>query len=350
MAVKKTLNMGSQLASQGYAVEVNPSLPINIDKDTMKRVFMDIDSAQFISRFKLRSNAKNPKILWWRVEQMLYNRPGLAMAKIGDTYEILPYVMTSGLNKYGMPIRIRLIAYNGEVQKTNESERGGLSDELTVNNYSGMYDPDAKAVILYDRMTNITGSAGTPPKALIQLEIINQIVHRLSYLNINLVNSQGKTIIICKDEKQAQVVKQELESIYNSTKNYSLIRSKFDVQVINNEIDYKEQEIWEDVMSWNNLRLESLGISNSGLFNKKERQITGEISQTSEQTNAVLYNAYMARKLFIQQCKIQFGDDPDFIDQFGTDFDIELTQMAMGNDSKKQEERSDDQNDGSEEV
>ena len=158
----------------------------------------------------------------------------------------------------------------------------------------------------------------------LQLQIIEQIVNRLAYLNINLVNSQGKNVIICRDEKQAGVIKKELEALYSSSNNFALIRSMFDVQVINNEVDYREQELWEDIVSWNNLRLECLGIANNGLFNKKERQITGEISRSDEQTSAVLYNSLQARKFFVEQVKEQFGNDPDFKEQFGEDFDVEL--------------------------
>lgn len=317
MAKVKTLNMKASLESQGYPVETNPSFKIDINRDEMKKVFLDLDSTQFISRFKWKGLPKN--IYSWNIERMLYTRGSIALGKVGKTFFFLPYVSTSGLNVNGLATEIQLITYNG----INENEGANFGGKLPVN-LSGKYDEKAKAIILYDRFTAFTTSSGGVSRMYLQMQIIEQIVNRLSYLNINLVNSQGKNVIICRDEKQADVIRKELESIYNSTKNFALIRSNFDVQVINNDVEYKEQELWEDIVSWNNLRLECLGIENNGLFNKKERQLTGEVSTSAGQTSAVLRNSYNARKFFVEQVKEQFGNDPDFKEQFGEDFDVEI--------------------------
>lgn len=317
MAKIKTMNMKADLQTTGCPVETNPSFKINIDKKAMTNVFLDLDACQFISRFKWKGLPKN--IYAWNLERMLYTRSAVALGKIGKTFYLLPFVSTSGLNVNGLATEIQLITYNGQ----NQNEGANFGGKLPVN-LSGHYEENAKAVILYDRFTCLTNSSGNISKMFLQLQIIEQIVNRLAYLNINLVNSQGKNVIICRDEKQASVIKKELEALYSSSNNFALIRSMFDVQVINNEVDYREQELWEDIVSWNNLRLECLGITNNGLFNKKERQITGEISRSDEQTSAVLYNALQARKFFVEQVKEQFGNDPDFQEQFGADFGVEL--------------------------
>ena len=317
MAKIKTINMKADLESRGYPVETNPSFNMNVDRQAMKQVLLDLDSTQYICRFKWKGLPKN--IYAWNIERMLYTRSSIALGKIGKTFYFLPYVSTSGLNVNGLATDIQLITYNGQ----NKNEGQNFGGKLPVN-LSGHYEENAKAIILYDRFTALTNSSGNVSRMYLQLQIIEQIVNRLAYLNINLVNSQGKNIIICRDEKQAEVIRRELENIYNSTKNYALIRSNFDVQVVNNDIDYKEQELWEDIVSWNNLRLECLGISNNGLFNKKERQLTGEISTSDAQTSAVLQNSLYARQFFVEQVKEQFKDDPDFKEQFGEDFGVEL--------------------------
>lgn len=324
MAKIKTLNLKSQLESAGIQLNFNPIGTLNINKDKLRSFFIDIDSQQFIARFKWKGIPKN--WLSWRIEQMLYNRGSLGCTKVGKSFHILPWVMSGGLNTIGLPTAITLITYNGEIiyGSGKNSQYNKFASDLTVN-HSGEYDKKAQAIILYDRFTGIVSSGGMIPKAYLQGEIIEQIINRLMYLNINLVNSQGKTLIICKDQKQADVVKQELENLYSSIKNFAMMRSQFEVQVINNDIEYKEQQLWEDIVSWNNLRLESLGIQNSGLFNKKERQLTGEISSTTAQTNGILLNGLMARKLFVQQMKEQFKNDPDFQEQF-KDFDVEINE------------------------
>lgn len=100
--------------------------------------------------------------------------------------------------------------------------------------------------------------------------------------------------------------------MYSSTRNYQLVRSMFEVQVINNKVDYQEQQIWEDIASWDSLRLQGMGYDNNGLFNKKERKISGELSGGKMQTRAILENGLLARKWFCEQVKEVFKDDEDW--------------------------------------
>lgn len=280
----------------------------------------DIDSQQYMERYKWRGLPKN--IPAWRVEQMIYFRGSVAIFKVGKEFYILPYASTRGINLIGLPNAIQPITFNGE--KPEKEGKAFLGDKQLIVNNKGSYDPNAEAVILYDKYTNIANPTGVVSRFAMVQPVLHEICNRFAYLGINLRNAQGKYVILCKDEKTAGVVDQQLTEMFNSTKNYSLIRTMFDVQVINNQIDYQEQQIWEDIASWNSLRLEGIGIEHNGLFNKKERQINGELSGVKNQTNAILLNGLKARQDFVELVKQQFGDDADFKEQFGTDFGVDL--------------------------
>ena len=166
---------------------------------------------------------------------------------------------------------------------------------------------------------------GADGRFVLQDAIIDELVDRFKYLKINIRNSQGKLLILVKDAKQAETIRKAINDLYDSPDNTDIITSMYDIQVINNDIKFQGQEIWEDIQSWNNLRLEGLGISNSGLFNKKERTIEKEISNTGTSTDAILQQGLDSRKLFIRQIKELFADDEDFKRDFAN-INVELNQ------------------------
>ena len=318
-----TLHQRDQLEAAGINLSGRPDfLPtlFTTDMNGLARYMRDIDSQQYIQRYKWHGLPKN--IPDWRLEQMLYYRGSLALFKAGKEFFILPYASTKGINLIGLPNAIQPVSFNGETPEKDGARLLG-DKELIINN-KGAYDEKADAVILYDKFNAITNPTGVVSRWAMVLPILHEICNRFAYLGINLRNSQGKYLIICKDEKTAGVVSEQLDQLFASAKNYALVRSMFEVQVINNQVDYQEQQIWEDIASWNSLRLEGLGVEHNGLFNKKERQINGELSGVKNQTNAILLNGLKARQVFVDQAKELFGDDPDFNEQFGADFGVEL--------------------------
>ena len=289
-------------------------------REAVKNLFLDMDSQQFCSRFKWKGV---PDYLYfWRVEQMLYNRGSVAIFKLANRFYILPYAMSKELNPYGLPTGITPTTYNGSILNQGEKEKEFLTYELPVS-FDGAYNPEAKAVILYDRINGFVNAGGLLSRFALIHEIIDELADRFKYLKINLRNSQGKLLILVRDSKQAEAVREAITSMYENTDNFEIVKSMYETQVINNDVKFMGQEIWEDIASFNALRLESLGYSNTGLFNKKERTIEKEIQNTGSSAEALLQSALDSRKLFVEQCKALFGSDPDFQRDFAG-FDVEL--------------------------
>lgn len=320
----------------------NPISVYKPNRRKLKNFLVDLDSTQAINRFKWVGGPNY--FATYLIEQKLYTRSALAFYKdkLTKTFKLLPFTRSGSLNEDGIMVKVRPIAYNGQAEEIKNAT--GEGTDYVVDNYGELQDVENKCVILYDRLTVFTKNSTGIPKAILQNTIIDEIVNRLSFLNINLVNSQGKNIILVKDPKQAKAVEKALQNLYASDKAFSILKSAFEVQVINNEIEYQEQSLWEDIMSWNNLRLEGLGISNNGLFNKKERQITGEQSANSEQTEIMTDAYYEARKLFIKQINATFGNDPDFKEQF-SDFNVIDTRI-----DNKPTNKQNDENEGDDEY
>lgn len=301
---------------------VNPKYNYSPNREKLKRFLLNLDSVQACNRFEWVGVPKS--IPAFRIEQMLYNRGGLVFFKQGNQFRLLPFFANEELNMYGLMKKVTPIAYNGSMADLDKNaQENGIAEPIVVDNYGTDENIDGKAVVLFDRDNAFMYSGGVEPIAIAQHEAIEQIVNRLCVLNVNLINSQGKNIIIVKDGKQANAVDKNLQELFNSDNPYAVAKANYDINVINNTIDYKEQEIWEDIMSWNNWRLANLGIQNSGLFNKKERQLTNEVDVQNQQIDNVFNAFYSARKRFIEQINETFKDDADFQKQC-KDFDVRI--------------------------
>lgn len=316
---------------------VNPEYTYSPNRENLINFVKNLDSVQACNRFEWINCPKSIPV--FRIEQMLYNRGGLVFFKQGNQFRLLPFFANKELNMYGLMKECTPIAYNGSMAdlEKNENEKG-IASPLVIDNYGTDENKEGKAVILFDRDNATMYSGGVEPIAIGQNEAIEQMVNRLCVLNVNLINSQGKNIIFVKDGKQANAVDKNLRELFNSDNPYVVAKANYDINVINNTIDYKEQEIWEDIMSWNNLRLANLGIQNSGLFNKKERQLSSEVDTQSEQVNNVLMAFYKARKRFIQQIRETFEKDKDFQEQCAN-FDVRI----VGHDENVSRETNDKQ-------
>ena len=322
----KTLNEEAVLSPYIYKASkyaMNPVGNFSPKRDDLVLFLKNLDSVQACNRFEWKGCPKS--IPAFRIEQMLYNRGALVFFKQGNQFRLLPFYTNEELNMYGLMKGVTPIAYNGSVADiTKDRESKALHTPLSVDNFGTDENLDGKAVILFDRDNAYMSSNGVTPIAIHQTKAIEQIVNRLCVLNVNLVNSQGKNIIIVKDPKQANAVDKQLKDFFNSDSPYAVAKANYDINVINNTIEYQEQAIWEDIMSWNNWRLANLGIQNSGLFNKKERQISGEVDTQNTQVDDVLNAFYKSRKRFIEQIRETFKDDADFQEQC-KDFDVVLS-------------------------
>ena len=348
---KKQCNAQSQLEDHGIILDCkysfNPVRTFAPQRKELKNFIMDLDSVQACNRFEwVGVPSYLPKFM---IEQMLYTRSKLAFFKRGKEFKLLPYVADATLNDYGLSTKMRPIAYNGDsMQKKEPSyEEIDNTEEKEIEYFGDSENSDNKCVLLFDRFGGFRTSTGPAilPKVILQNTICNEIVNRLSMLNINLVNSQGKNVILVRDPKQQATVEKALDDLYASDKAYGMVKSMFEVQVINNTVENDQQNLWEDIMSWNNLRLEGLGITNNGLFNKKEREITGEINSNGEQTQITGDAYYKARKYFVETVKKTFGNDPDFKRDFAGFDVIDLRQPQTTEKGDKNDDMEDEDND-----
>lgn len=312
MSKKKGLNSQANLLRQegvqalgtlSINDKINPIGFYSPDRERYKIIWTNYDMNQCVSRY-IWKNLPNG-LTSWNLERMLYFRGSVAGFKVGGKVYILPYTITGRINPYGLPTRIKPITYNGKAVAGN-SDFISKSFELPVD-AEGDENDEYGAVILYDSIP-YSPSTKSPSRYFLNQIIINEMVDVFSRININVVVSNKKILLVIKDAKQRDVVQKELEIAFGSDSPFGIITSPLDVNTIQNTNDYNADDLFNTIKNFDCIRCFMSGIkSNNFGQEKKERLISGELQGSQEQTDLVLDMGYDLRKLFAEKCNRKFG-------------------------------------------
>ena len=313
------------------SAKVNPVGFYNPDKTKYKIIWSNYDFNQCCSRYKWK-NLPNG-LTSWNLERMLYFRGTLAGFVFAGRFYILPYVITGPINPYGLPVGIKPITYNGR-PVAGENDFFGEKFELPVDVF-GDATRDYGAVILYDSLPYNTSSSAPSRYALNQI-IINEIVETFARININVVISNKKILLQCKDAKQADVIRKELEIAFGSDSPFAVLTSPLESQSIQSSSDFNADELFNTIKNYDSIRCFMSGIRCKSFgTEKKERVVTGELAGSEEQSDLILDIGFELRKEFADLCNRKWGLNI-VVEKRSDEYD----EQVNGNNKTKEEEES----------
>lgn len=271
----------------------------------------DLDAQQNINKYVWKGL---PDYLpSWLIENMIYNRGSLCGYISGGVLYILPYAQSKGVDIYGLPKAVTPISYNGE--RTGGERQGEPLKVISGGNITG-----AKAVLLYDRMP--TWSTNAPPKAraLLNDEIVKYQADLLARVRNNIQNADKKQVFYVDSEPQKRQMEQDLVDAYGTE--YPFVVLVKDTTndgrangALQSDIAIVTQALFETWQSLNSIRCMASGIANGGAFEKKERQIYGELQGDNVQTDIVLDAGLKMRRLFLQQMRAIYPDYAEMLNK-----------------------------------
>lgn len=326
---QKLLNMQAQLEHLGVRLETISKLKFNNNQvNTLgieyQQVLADLDAQQNCNKYVWKGLPNN--LTSWLIEQMLYFKGSLCGFIEGGILYILPYAQSQGVNLYGMPNAVKPISYNG----AGAEKRDVFKDKKLNINYFGKPDDNAKACLLFDRLP--VWSANASPLSRFQLNrvLVEYQADILERVKHNLQNTNKKAVFYCESENQADQLKADLRDQYGSNDPFIVKVKGMDNEgkdggPLQNGIDSQTQNLFEAWQSINSIRCMCSGISNGGAFEKKERQITGELQGDNVQTDIVLDAGLKMRQLFIQQMKDIY---PEYADMLGK-ITVEINEKSL---------------------
>lgn len=296
-----------------------------------ERSFKTLDLVEVCNRYKW----KLPKYLnQSMIEQMLYYRGSLVGYVFGGTLYVLPYATVGGINYYGFPNKVRSVTFNGE----KIDDKSKVEDNLVVA-FNGTQQPDAKAVILYDRTPFF--NQYEVGRYLLNKDICEHEAYIINRGNVALKNGVKKLSVAVENEAQADIVRndtiKELESDSPVITYTTGATGTMPLATAFNTGEMQLEQLMQYLTSINNLRCSFNGIVNTGTFVKKERNISGELSGNEVQANLVLFDGLFARKRFIEGLKELYPENVDI-----QAMDVEINYDVFRN--LKEEQSADSKN------
>ena len=317
---KKLLTYEEQLKQQNveikrlrYLVETQRQEVDPLVRDYTEE-FIDLDLNQCVSRYKW--TGLPDYIPEGMIETMLYVCGSVCLFFDGDKLCCYRYAIDGKLNTYGYPTAVEPIAINGD-----------KVGRKSLNTYpNGDPNKKGKAVIMYDRAPSLLNGL-VAPKLVQNHDVIDLMSKTLIKAEINLDNSTKKLVYEVENETQANATRKEVNKALHSNDPMIIVTkgntatNKGDAY--NSGVENETDRIIQFFSSINNYRCYKSGIKNSGIFEKKERVVTGELTGDEYQTNLILETGLQYRERALKDLKTLYPEYKEVLDKIKVEINID---------------------------
>ena len=249
-------------------------------------------------KFKYKNLPK--EIPPWAIEWSLFWNGTACFFKKGGAYFALRCANMEGLNIYGMPYKVKPIAYNGE------GNFGIIRVNHDYDSATGQFIPP-EGVYLQNNVNR------TPTYVLIA-----PWVRRLGYLWSLIGYNEAVsrlTAIMYGDKNAERLMRKEMKALLGNSAPFPIIQNESFTETIGKidfDIPYRAKDYWEDFDKTFNYLMAFFGV-NSKLETKRERLVSGEVGVNEEFIE--LNNSAMEefRQNFVKDINEMFGLDIELV-------------------------------------
>lgn len=297
----KPLTEGGQTGFNAKGGSIRPSI-IQYTQG-LRTLLLNKELAEYTSRFKWEGlpNGISGKL----IETMLYYKGQLMFFKIADKYYILPYAPIGDINHLGIQTKGLPLSYSGVIEDNTNKKHTPFSTERNIMFYDAYEDEDffdeqADAVVLKSH-SSLNFNQVIPTVALTD-ELRSKLVENLVLIRNNLILSQPVKYVQVENASRAKSMRQETDNLIYDILNGNVIQTivgQLRFENVNSEAPkIAQQDMWQSYASGDNLRMESLGILNNGVFEKRERNLTDEVAGKQTVSKLILQDAWDWRRVF----------------------------------------------------
>ena len=268
----------------------------------IERLVRDVDLKDFRNRYKWINLPRG--LTSQKLETMLYNRGQLAFfyMKENDKFYALPYALDGNLNVYGEYLDIVPLPYTGaSTEKEQKAWIDGLTkhvehdivleEEMTLDKF------DNSCVLIFDYMPQY--GQNCIPRSELNREIIQAEAECFPIGRTNLISNSGIKGMRVPDADCESQVNSASEKMYNAAMTgnpYMAIIGGIDFQELGGGSAMKSEEFMLFMNSLDNFRLSTLGLDNSGLFEKKAHILNSEQATNTKNIGLVLQDGLTIRQ------------------------------------------------------
>ena len=279
----------------------------------------NIDYQQFVTRFKWNNLPEGldselfERILYYSGSAMFFYIKDL------DRFYFLPYGMSgegtqTGIDFYGRFNRIKPYSFNGVTSGDAESKKKSAADiYLSTQIRDNIKDipmvsteEEAKkiyeegAVICWDMTPGLAYYADSRNR--ISQSYIKYLVKVLIQTKSALINSSGFNLFSTETESASDIMQEQIDAINLDREKGKLSavvsQALGDIQNLQSNAPAAMADFWSSLVSVDNLRLKSMGISNDGVIQKSQYQNIQEQSIDINDAMQVYWNCFMERVKF----------------------------------------------------
>ena len=306
-------------------------------KADYRRVWNDLDLNQNCNKYRWEGLPKG--LTSWNLERMLYYYGALCGFEYNGTIWILPFTATKELNAYGFPTIIQPITFNGRTPDNSNKNFFGKNFKLeTIMTDEEVGDMKGRAVLLMDHIPEACGTFIPQSRCSLNQILINDIIETLKRVNINIVVSNKKIIVECKDPKQADAIRNELSNGYNSDSPFIVVSSMDQLGQVGQSSQLEASDLFNAVKQYDAIRCQMSGILTKSFGqDKKERVNSGELMGEKEQVNIVYDVGLYLRQEFAKEMNkylgtnIQVHENVEISEDEETKEDEEIIEEATNN-------------------
>lgn len=308
---------------------------INAIVEEISNVLTVNDIEQYLGRYEWDKLPKNSVLNTNLIERMLYYKYSLMMFKYQEQMFLLPYALAGSIDVYGHYMAVTPLPFGGPT--TTETKDGKTKPWIEglirtpVRTLEECTDPDTQCVLLYDYSRNI--SQMQTPRYILDKVFNNMCAEYPALMRTALVNSCGIQGVRVNDEGVAQIVRDASNACLKAALNgerFIPLPSSVPIQEIGDGANVSATEFMMGMNSINNLRLTSLGIDNSGSFEKQGTMLESEQSSGSAATSLILQDGLNNRQHFLELSNKLFGEsstvkvaEPEMMTVDGADFNMD---------------------------
>lgn len=276
-----------------------------------KKILRINDEQLAVNRFKWHNLP--PELSGNLIERILYyrGRGALLFIKELNKWVFLPYTLEGSIDMYGRYEHIKPLPFMGKDEEKKDNGRIGviLSTQLRQPVYdipSGMGDDidpkefiETKCVLLYDYSQQL--SQYIIPRQEMNEGIIDMESNIPCYVNTLLSNSTGVTGIRVNGDDEAASVQRASDTAQMAAlngKRFLPMNGQLEWQDLSTAGQMRAEDMLLSMQSFDNMRLNTYGIDNGGIFEKKAHMLAAEQSMNSSPTSLIMEDGLYQRQRF----------------------------------------------------
>lgn len=280
-------------------IDPNTGLPVKLGagmgtylKTDIKRMIGIMDYQDSINRFEWDGLPEG--IDGKLIERLLYYKGQVIIFKMeDDRFYVLPYTLSGSIDCYG---RWRQVT---PIQVGSDEDTPWINGliKTPVYDMTDEINPDDACIIIHDYSPGLSNT-------IISRNIINQGIidvesDCIPFMRTSLISGTGVLGIRVGTEGESDAVLQASRAVDNAAltgNKYVPIIGGLDFQSLASNGLAKAEEYMLALQSLDNFRLQSIGVTNGGVFSKKAHELQDEANMNSNPSTLTMQDAISCRQ------------------------------------------------------